>query len=203
MANDIFPAGDQKVNVRIGQGEATETIALAAGDIIEKDIIIGVGRAVLNAFYAQGMLVEEGGLYVEIFKAARNADGSRDSIAYGYGPGGEFDVPAGDYVLYAKLDQAEAEAPFSVKVGERIDAHAVLNTGVLAISAPGADFVEVFGAAKDIQGNRKGFGYHYSNAPQTTLPAGDYVIVRRLPDGGEAEGTATVTAGERTEVTVP
>ena len=35
------------------------------------------------------------------------------------------------------------------------------------------------------------------------MPAGDYAIVAEMPDnGGTKEGTATVKAGERTEVTV-
>jgi Ca-activated chloride channel family protein len=203
-ANAIFPAGDQAVTVRIDRGEVSETIALAAGETLEKDVVVGVGRAVLNASYKQGMLVEDGGLYVEVFKAAKNLDGSRESVTYGYGSGTEHDVPAGDYVVLARLGEAQAEAPFTVKVGERVEANVELNAGVLAISAPGADFIEVFGAAKDIQGNRKGFGYHYGEEFQTTLPAGDYVVVRRLPDdGGRAEGTATVKAGERSEITVP
>jgi Ca-activated chloride channel family protein len=150
------------------------------------------------------MAVEDDGLYVEIFKPGRRIDGSRDSVSYGYGSASEYDVPAGDYVALARLGEAEAEAPFAVRVGERVEANVVLNAGVLAIAAPGADFIEVFAAKKDIQGNRKSFGYAYGEAHQTTLPAGDYVVVRRLPnDGGTAEGTATVKAGERTEVAIP
>lgn len=203
VANDVFPAGDQVVTVEIGEGSVTETIALAAGETVEKDIIVGVGRAVLNASYVDGMAVEEGGLYVEIFKAARRLDGSRESMAYGYGPGTEYDVPPGDYVAFARMDKASAEVPFTVEVGERIEANVVFNAGVLAIAAPGADFIEVFGAARNIQGNRASVGYQYGEAYQLTVPAGDYVVVRRLPnDGGQAEATATVKAGERTEISV-
>jgi Ca-activated chloride channel family protein len=204
VANDVYPAGDQVVTVKIGEGSATETIALAAGETVEKDIVVGVGRVALTASYVPGMAVEDDGLYVEIFKPGRRIDGSRDSVSYGYGPASEYDVPAGDYVALARLGEAEAEAPFAVRVGERVEANVVLNAGVLAIAAPGADFIEVFAAKKDIQGNRKSFGYAYGEAHQTTLPAGDYVVVRRLPDdGGTAEGTATVKAGERTEVAIP
>ena len=79
---------------------------------------------------------------------------------------------------------------------------AALNAGVLAITAPGAKHIEVFAAKKDIQGNRKEFGYAYDETHQTTLPAGDYVIVRSSRTMAAKEGTATVKAGERTEVTV-
>jgi Ca-activated chloride channel family protein len=78
----------------------------------------------------------------------------------------------------------------------------VLNAGVLFISAPGATFIEVFGAAKDIQGNRKGFGYAYAQEHQTTLTAGDYVVVVTRGEA-KTEAAAKVTAGERTEIAVP
>ena len=61
----------------------------------------------------------------------------------------------------------------------------------------------MFEAKKDIQGNRKAFGYAYDETHQTTLPAGDYVIVvGDMADNGSKEGTATVKAGERSRVTV-
>ena len=203
VANDIFPAGDQVLTVRIGEGEATETIALAAGETVERDIVVGVGHAVLNASYVAGMQVEEGGLYVEIFKPERAADGSRRSVAYGYGPATGHDLPGGDYVALARMGEAQAEAPFTVKVGERVEVDVVLNAGVLAVTAPGASYIEVFGAARDIQGNRKSIAYAYGETFQSTLPAGDYVVVRQLQDdGGEAEEAVTVKAGERSELTV-
>ena len=49
-----MPAGEQKVTVKIGQGAVTETIPLAAGQTVEKDIVVGVGHVVANAFYVAG-----------------------------------------------------------------------------------------------------------------------------------------------------
>ncbi|MEO3386461.1 VWA domain-containing protein [Mesorhizobium sp. CAU 1741] len=204
VANEVFPAGEQIVTVSIGKGEVTETIALAAGETVERDIVIGVGRVVLNAFYVPGMRVEEGGVSFEVLKAAKNMDGSRESISYGYGPDNGYDLPAGDYIAVGSMGEARAEAPFAIKVGERVDVEIVLNAGVLAASAPGANSIEILSAAKDIQGNRKSVSFAYGEAHQTTLPAGDYVVVRELPDnGGRAEAPATIKAGERAEVTVP
>jgi Ca-activated chloride channel family protein len=202
-ANGVFPAGDQLVTVSIGQGSVTETIVLAAGETIEKDIVIGVGRAVLNAFYTQGMKIEDGGVAFEVLKAAKAIDGSRESVTYSYGADSAYDLPAGDYVALATMGAAKAEAPFTVAVGARVDVEVVLDAGVLSIAAPGASSIEILSAAKDIQGNRKSFSFAYGEEHQTTLPAGDYVARRELPDsGGSAEAPATVKAGERTEVTV-
>lgn len=199
----VVPAGEQKITVRIGEGEVTETVTLKAGETIEKEIVVGVGRAVINAFYNDTMRVEDGGLAVNIVKAAKKIDGSRDGIAYGYGPDSGYDMPPGDYVAIARMDQAVAEQPFTLKAGERVDVKVVLDAGVLAISASGGKFIQVFAAAKDVQGNRKEFGYAYAETHQTTLPAGDYVVVVDRGEGAEKkEGAATVKAGERAEITV-
>lgn len=198
----VLPAGDQEVTVRLGEGVATDSFALAAGEVIARDVVVGVGRASVNAAYVEGMRVEDGGLFVEVFGAKKALDGSRKSFSYGYGPDNGFDLPPGDYVLVAKIGGAEAEVPFAVAVGELSEVTAVLGAGVLAISAPGYDFVEVFGPP-DIAGNRKSFAYNYGGALQTTLPAGDYTIVVQKPNGGDkAEAPASVAAGERAEVTV-
>ncbi len=79
---------------------------------------------------------------------------------------------------------------------------AVLDAGVLAIDAPGAKEIRVYSAKKDIQGNRKNFGYAYDQKHQTTLPVGEYVVEVDRGDAGKKEGTARVNAGERTELTV-
>lgn len=200
----VLPAGEQKITVKIGEGEVSETITLAAGETVEKDIVVGVGRVVVNALYAEGgEKVGVSGLDVKIFKARKKVDGSREQASYGFGPDGEFELPPGDYVAIVRLDKAEVEQPFDIRAGESKDVTAHLNAGVLAVSAPGAKHIEVFAAKKDIQGNRKAFGYAFDEEHQATLPAGDYVIVADGGDnGGKKEATATVNAGERTEIRI-
>ena len=200
-----LPMGEQQLTVKIGSGEVSETIQLAAGETIEKDVVVGVGRAVTNALYAPGAdKVDNSGMFVRIAKAKKKIDGSREDIVNGYGPDQKFDLSAGDYVAIVKVDEAEAEQPFTVKVGEMQDVTAILNAGILAITAPGAKFIEVFDAKKSIEGNRKSRGNAYADTHQVTLPAGDYVIsAERGDNGAKTEANATVKAGERSEVTVP
>ena len=200
----VLPAGEQKLTVKIGEGEVSETVQLAAGQTIEKDVIVGVGHVTLNALYVEGGdKVDASGLSVKIVKARQKIDGTRDDVAYAYGPDSEFDLPPGDYVAIVRMDQTEVERPFNIRVGETKDVIAFLDAGVLAISAPGARHIEVFEAKKDIEGNRKSAGYAYDENHQTTLPAGDYVIVAEMADdSGKKEAAATVKAGERAELTV-
>ena len=51
----VLPAGDAEGHGRDRRrASVTETIPLAAGQTVEKDIIVGVGHVVANAFYAAG-----------------------------------------------------------------------------------------------------------------------------------------------------
>ena len=199
----VVPAGDEKITVTIGAGSMTETITLAAGQTVEKDMIVGVGHVVINAFYTAGGDKAEGsGVGFQIYKAKKKTDGTRDEASYGYGADSKFDLPAGDYVAVATVDLAVVEQPFTVKVGESQDLKVVMNAGMLAISAPGASKIEIFEAKKDMNGSRKSVGYAYDQKFQPTLPAGDYVIVAERSDKGSKESAVTVKAGERAEVTV-
>ncbi|MES0071967.1 VWA domain-containing protein [Mesorhizobium sp. M0058] len=199
----VLPAGDEKVTVTIGQGVATETIPLAAGKTVEKDIIVGVGHVVANAYYVAGSDKADGsGIGFKVFKAKKKIDGTREEVTYSYGPDSKFDLPADDYVLIATVDLAVVEQPFTVKVGEFQDVKVAMNAGVLAITAPGASKIEIFEAKKDINGNRKSLGYAYDQKYQAAIATGDYVVVSEKSDNSSKEGTVTVKAGERAELTV-
>ncbi|SJM29110.1 vWA domain-containing protein [Mesorhizobium delmotii] len=199
----VLPAGDQKVTVRIGQGEVTETIPLTAGKVVDKGIIVGVGHVVANAYYTAGGDKADGsGIGFRVFKAKKKIDGTRQEVAHAYGPDSKFDLPPDDYVLTATVDLAVVEQPFSVKAGEHQDLKIAIDAGVLAITAPGASKIEIFDPKKDINGNRKSLGYAYDEKYQAALPAGDYAIVSQMLDNSSKESSVTIKAGERAELTV-
>ncbi|RWF86475.1 MAG: hypothetical protein EOQ36_17180, partial [Mesorhizobium sp.] len=199
----VLPAGDQKVTVRIGQGEVTETIPLTAGRIVDKDIIVGVGHVVANAYYTAGGDKADGsGIGFKVFEARKKIDGTRQEVAHAYGPDSKFDLPPDDYVLTATVDLAVVEQSFSVKAGEHQDLKVAINAGVLAITAPGASKIEIFDPKKDVNGNRKSLGYAYDEKYQAALPAGDYAVVSEKLDNSSKEAAVTVKAGERAELTV-
>lgn len=201
-AEFLVPAGEITVSAKVGQGEASETFTLAAGEVVEKDLIAGVGLVAITASYVEGLAVEDGGLAVRVVRAKAALDGSREEMGYGYGAENEFQLPPGDYVALLSLDQAETEVPFTVAAGERVDVDGVLEAGVAVLSMPEAESFRVSKAKKDIQGNREEVGYGYSVDYQVTLPGGDYVVVTHYDDEIETETAFTVTAGERVEVLV-
>ena len=200
----VLPAGEQRLTVKLGSGEVTETIQLAAGQTVEKDLVVGIGHVTVNALYATGGdKVTASGLDVKIFKAKPGIDGTREQVTYTYGPDAKFDLAPGELVAVVKLDQAEVEQPFTIGAGERKDITAVLDAGVLAITAPGAKSIKVFAAEKDVQGERKQFGYGFDGKHQTTLPVGDYVVETDRQDGRPIKETpVAIGAGARVELTI-
>jgi Ca-activated chloride channel family protein len=100
-----------------------------------------------------------------------------------------------------KLGGTSGQVPFSVATAERTDVPVVLDAGVLAITTPSDEYVEVFSASKDIAGNRTSFDYSYGPNFQTTLKAGDYIVLTEKNDV-KTETPVTIKAGERFELTV-
>ena len=194
-----FPAGDYSFVASLGAAKVEETLTFVAGQQIDKDLIIGTGLAVVEATYAEGVKVEGGEQFVEILEAKKDIEGNRKSMAYTYGSGVSFDLPAGDYVAVVSLGAVKAEVPFSIKVGERTDITVPLNAGVAAFTSPSDEFIEVLAAKPDINGNRASLAYSYGPAWQTALPAGDYVVKLSKADKS-SETPLTVKAGERSEV---
>jgi Ca-activated chloride channel family protein len=197
-------AGDVRLKGSIGPSVVEETVAIKAGETIERDLVIGSGIVLNKAVYAEGgPEVESGNIFFEVVAATKNIDGSRKSFGYSYGDGTKLDVPPGDHVLTAKLGYATGETPFTVKAGEMTEVTVNINGGVLAVTAPGAYSIEILGAKKDIQGNQKSLATNYGAEYQETVPPGDYIVrVKYEGDLAAKEAQTTVKAGERAEVTV-
>ncbi|WP_192931076.1 vWA domain-containing protein [Gemmobacter serpentinus] len=196
----MFPAGEYSMNVKLGAGETSRTVVIEAGKTTDLDVVLGVGHAVIDAFYTEG-LKSEADQFVEILSAAQDIEGNRKQFGYAYGPNAGFDLPPGDYIARVTLGGTIAEAPLVVKSGERTALAVALNAGVAAFTSPGDQHIEVLSATKDITGQRKSLAYGYGPNWQTTLPAGDYVV--KMEGGGVlSETPMTVKAGERIELTL-
>lgn len=196
----ILPAGNLEFDVKIGEAMVTRSYAAKAGETIEEDVIVGTGLVFFTTEYAPGSRVEDD-IFMEIFEAKKALDGSRKSIAYGYNGEQDFELPPGDYVMAYDLDGTSGEIPFSVATGERTDVPVMLDAGVLAVTTPTDNYVEIRSPTKDIAGNVVSFDYGYGPNYQTTLKAGDYVVFSSK-DGAESETPITIKAGERFELTI-
>jgi Ca-activated chloride channel family protein len=202
----VVPAGPVVLTTRLGESNGEEAFQLAAGEMVQKDVVMGIGILAINAVYAEGgPAVDASGLRVDVMSARKSLDGKRKQLDGGYGPGNEFKLPPGDYVVHARLDKATAETPVTVTRGEMTDLVVNLNAGVLFVAAPGAYRIDVFEGKADLQGKRKQIDGAYGEEYQITLNPGEYLVVATMGDnaqGEKKEMKVSVTAAERTEVKV-
>ena len=196
------PAGDYTLHATFGAADLKEPITLKPGEVITREVVLGTGKVVLTSFYAEGMSVEDEGQYIEVFAAKADIQGNRKSVAFAYGPTGNFDLPPGDYVAQVNLGGVQAVFPFTATAGGELAVSAVLNAGVAAITAPGATYQEVLSAQADIAGNRKSLGFSFEPDWQIVLPAGDYILQATRGET-RTDTHFAVTAGARAEVNAP
>jgi Ca-activated chloride channel family protein len=196
----VVPAGALEVDVSIGEAKVTRTYQAKAGDTIEEDVIVGSGTAHIVSEYVSGTPVAAD-IFIEVLEAKESLEGERKSVAYTYGGDINFDLAEGDYVATYTLGGAKGEVPFSVKTGERVEVSIIMDAGILVVTTPGDNYVEVFSGTENIEGNRKSYDYGYGPEFQTTLTAGDYLIATTI-DGTVTESPVTIKGGERFELTV-
>jgi len=202
----VVPAGQVVLTARLGESNAEEAFALAPGEIVQKDVVMGIGILAIDAEYAEGgPAVESGELRVDVLSAKKSLDGKRKQLDGAYGPGNRFKLPPGDYIVRARLQKAIAEVPVTVTRGEMTDVVVDLDAGVLNVAAPGAYRIDVFAGKTDLQGKRERIDGGYGEEFQLTLNPGDYLVVAIMGDnvqGEKKELPVSVTAAERTEATV-
>lgn len=202
----LVPAGDVTVKARLGQAKAEESFAIAAGESLDKRIVAGIGVLAVEAIYAEnGPEVEDDGYRVDVLSAKMSLDGKREDIDGGYGPGNQFKLSPGDYIVRLRLGAATAEQPVSVRQGEMSAVTVNLNAGVLNVKAPGAYRIEILPAKADIQGRREAIEGAYDEELQITLPPGDYLAVAIMTgdaDADKKEAPASVVAAERAEIMI-
>jgi Ca-activated chloride channel family protein len=202
----VVPAGQVVLTARLGESNAEEAFALAPGEIVQKDVVMGIGILAINAEYAEGgPAVDSGQLRVDVLSAKKSLDGKRKQLDGAYGPGNRFKLPPGDYVVRARLDKAIAEMPVNVTRGELTDLVVNLDAGVLFVAAPGAYRIDVLEGKPDLQGKRMQIDGAYGEEYQITLNPGDYLVVATMGDNAQGEKkelSVSVTAAERTEIKV-
>lgn len=206
--NTVFvPAGEVLLTGSIGPARAQETLAIKAGEKISHELVIPSGVVVVKAVYAQdGKAVETDDIRFEALSAKETLDGTRQTINGVYGTGKIMEMPAGDFVMRARLGKVMVEQPFTVTAGKRSEINIDLNAGVLAITAPGAERIDIVETTKDLQGTQKEISGRYGTRHQETLHPGDYSVKVSYDEKSGREPKeikATVKAAERTETNVP
>lgn len=206
--NAVFvPAGEIVLTGSIGPARVQETLAVKAGETISHELVIPSGVVVAKAVYTQdGKAVETDDIRFEAMSAKETLDGTRQTINGIYGTGKMMEMPAGDFVMRGRLGKVTVEQPFTVTAGKRSEITLNLDAGVLAITAPGAERIDIVETTKDLQGTQKEISGRYGTQHQETLHPGDYsvkVSYDKKSGRDPKEIKATVKAAERTETNVP
>jgi Ca-activated chloride channel family protein len=197
-----LPAGAYTLKATLGKAVAEATLSIEAGRTLEETIIVATGKVVARSLFAEGGPTVKGARF-DVLAAEPGADGKRQVIATSYEDGTSFDLPPGRYLLKAQSDIASGEASFEAKAGMPVEVPVILDAGLLAVTAPNGDRLDLLSDKKDIYGKQAELATTFGESWQITVPAGNYVVrVRKAGSGAEVTATASVKPGERTEVTV-
>ena len=146
-------------------------------------MIVAAGKLVAHAFFTAGGDKVTAGRHFDVLAAEPGTDGQRAVLATEYDDGASFDLAPGKYVLRGGVDLAEAQMDVEVKGGTATEYSLVLNAGMLAVSAPGGDTIELLGTQKDVNGNQPVLATNYGESWQAAVPAGDYIVKVTKTDG--------------------
>ncbi len=201
-ATFLVPAGNRPVRANLGNAVLEAEVNLAAGQAVEREFIISSGRLVPYALFVEGGLQVGDNVRFDVLSGKPDADGQRRRFGTNYGNGKDFDLPPGNYLLRATAGKAVGEIPVTVRGNESIEPKVVLNAGMLVIYAPGGNRLDIMEARRDVSGRRKSVGTSYGESWQVVLPEGNYVVRVHKKDSTQAQGSASIKAGESTTVTV-
>ncbi len=124
-----LPAGAYRIVARHGLSEASDTVDLAAGAILGRNLALNAGTLRVQASVAEGEAVPRGTLF---FVLERDGDNWRE-IARSAQREPVFTLPEGEYQIEARLDTARAAATVTVGAGEERVAALSLPAGRLVI----------------------------------------------------------------------
>jgi Ca-activated chloride channel homolog len=198
----LVPPGNYRMFTELNDAKAEQDVTITADALAQPIANMNAGVLNLKLYAFAGAEVEDAAFW--------EVRGPGDVSESGYGQTLHV-FPAGEYSFLATLGAAKVEETITFEAGKQIDKDVIIGTGLAVVDATytegmkvegGEHFVEILGAKKDIDGNRKSVSYTYGADAHFDLPAGDYVAVVTL-GVAKAEVPFTVKVGERTDITAP
>ncbi len=195
----LLPAGSYVVTSKWGAAEVEQTFDVVANQIVKEDLILNAGSLLLSTELADGG--EKVRVYYDVSEAETALDGNRKRVTGG--SGGQFQVPAGKYLLTTTWGRASTETEVEVKAGEMTNEKILMPAGLLNVTSvnaagePVEPFLSIYDAEKLIDGSRKRVSAGTTADHQ--LLVGEYVIEGTIDDE-EVRARGVVRPGERTEV---
>ncbi|WP_050404361.1 vWA domain-containing protein [Bradyrhizobium embrapense] len=198
----VLAAGNYTLTLTKGQSKTSKPFSVAAGDSSNVQLTLDVGKLIVTTTYAEGGPKVEKDLVVAVHQPAK-ADGDEgEKVAQDYDAESKFDLPGGSYEVVVTVGEAKGTARAEVKSGAPTRINVNLNAGVVGITADGAQEIDILGAERDINDERKRVSVNYDAAASVALSAGDYVAVAIYADGQRAEKPFSIAAGKRQTVEI-
>ncbi len=198
---DVEP-GDYVVTAKLDYATVTVPVTVTAGEVARPEFMLNAGHITIRPIPSEGAEPDSNAAVFLEFPDANSTTFYGELKTY---------VPAGETKITVTIGAAELKDAVSVAAGERVTKDIIVGVGHVTVNSfyvegmkveDGNVFTEILGAKKDIQGDRKSFGYTYGPEAAFDLMPGDYVAVATF-DVAKAEQPFTVKAGEATDVSVP
>lgn len=197
-------AGTYRVKLSVGEASIEQEVVFTAGKTEEKTISLGGGTIDVSAVFAPGGPALLDGAAIELQKGEADIEGKHAWITTSYGPKASFKVGPGKYRIVAKQDYASGIAEVEVKAGQVQPIEVNVNGGFLSVTAQADATIEVYEGEADISGNRKWIGTGYDGRFNQAVAAGNLRVIAKTGDGTVlGEKDVTLTAGKRSEITIP
>ncbi|KJC43699.1 hypothetical protein UP09_17135 [Bradyrhizobium sp. LTSP885] len=193
----VLAAGSYVLTLTKGQSKTSKPFSVAAGDSSNVSLTLDVGKLIVTSTYAEGGPRVEKDIVVAVRQPAK-ADGDEgEKVAQEYDAESKFDLPSGSYDVTAVVGEAKGTARAEVKSGAPTRINVNLNAGVIGIKTDGAQEIDIYGAERDINDERKRVSVSYEATFNVALGAGDYVAVAIYADGQKLEKPFSIAAGKR------
>lgn len=198
----ILKAGDYKLNLMRGTSKSEKAFTVAAGDSINVAMTLDVGKLVVSGVYARGGPKVENGFSVEVTMLPKEDEEKGEWIATAYDPLSQFEIPSGSYDVTTSVGLAKRVTRVDIRSGAptRIDVN--LDAGVAAIKTRNGKAIEIYGAERDINNERKWLQTFYEPTLNVALNTGSYVAIVEYGDGSKVEKEFAVSPGKRVEIEV-
>jgi Ca-activated chloride channel homolog len=199
----VLPAGDYVMKLIKDNAGTQKAFTLVAGDSINLDMSLDIGRLKAKALYAPGGPQVEKNLAFEVYKASNSIEGdSAQRLETKYDIEPSFGLPAGKYELRVKAGLATASLPVEVQSGKLISVDVVMNAGVLGWKGAASESIEIYDAKKSLEGERNRLETMYDDEGNLAMNTGDYLLSADLGDGVKKEYPFSIKPGERVEVLI-
>ncbi|WP_415714299.1 vWA domain-containing protein [Roseibium sp.] len=187
-ARELFrlPAGDYHVVASHGTARASADLTVTAGDLTEHVINMDAGYLRITPIPTAGAEPLKDNQFYIVYEAKKNLEGNRREVTRSGAAVPLFRLNAGDYHIVSSHGNARATLDVTVTADELNEQTLDMNVGYLRLAnvmAEGKEalddgvFYIVYGAKKDLNGNRKEVTRSGAAVPLFRLNAGDYYVV--------------------------